>query len=166
MNRDIPQVPTVWRLVGGAAVAVLTTIGAGWVLKRQPPETLRRLLGEETVPLPSLRILAACFLLSIPPFLYVGAIADMLAGGVAGAEESRFWTLTGIFALAWVAGFLTPGAPGGLGVREAILVAALDPIYGGAPALAVTVCLRLVTTAGDGTGFLAGLVAQRRFFPL
>ena len=44
--------------------------------------------------------------------------------------DAPLWSLTGIFATAWVAGFVTPGAPAGVGVREAALTVGLTPICG------------------------------------
>ena len=95
-------------------------------------------------------------------FLLAGAALDLLARGVFGEATSQFALLSGIFAIAWVAGFITPGAPGGLGVREAILVTVLTPLYGGGTAVALTIVLRICTFAADGLGFLAGLAARKR----
>jgi hypothetical protein len=38
------------------------------------------------------------------------------------SQVRRFLFLTGLFAVAWISGFIVPGAPAGLGIREAILV--------------------------------------------
>lgn len=62
---------------------------------------------------------------------------------------------------AWIAGYITPGAPGGLGVREAVLVALLS---GSAPMetiLLASVLFRIVTTIGEVSCFLAGVLAAR-----
>lgn len=53
------------------------------------------------------------------------------------------------FAPAWIAGFLTPGAPAGLGVREAVLVASLQSILGAEAAVLVALALRLVGSVAD-----------------
>jgi uncharacterized membrane protein YbhN (UPF0104 family) len=58
--------------------------------------------------------------------------------------------LIGIGAAAWLVGFVVPGAPGGLGVRETILIAGLSTA--GLPAVeatAVALGYRFVTTVGD-----------------
>jgi glycosyltransferase 2 family protein len=57
--------------------------------------------------------------------------------------------LVAIWAGAWVLGFVTPGAPAGLGVREALLVAALAAAGAGEGAAAIAVAMRLATIAGD-----------------
>lgn len=54
-----------------------------------------------------------------------------------------------LYALAWVAGTLTPGAPGGLGVREAVLTLGLAGALGDARAALVAIALRVVTLLGD-----------------
>ena len=53
------------------------------------------------------------------------------------------------FVLSWLAGYLTPGAPGGIGIREAGLVFLLNPI--GEAGIAVTMALayRVVTLLGE-----------------
>lgn len=53
------------------------------------------------------------------------------------------------FALAWTAGLVVPGAPGGLGVFEAVLLLRLSGTIPEAPLLAVALTYRLATTAAD-----------------
>ena len=57
--------------------------------------------------------------------------------------------VTIIFSIAWVAGFIIPGAPGGIGVREAVIIFFLTPIIGEAESITVSIGLRLVTLLGD-----------------
>lgn len=64
--------------------------------------------------------------------------------------------LIGIYAVAWLIGFLVPGAPAGLGVREALLVLGLSPLLGQDVAAATTALFRVVTVAGDGIVFALG----------
>ena len=68
--------------------------------------------------------------------------------------------LTGAFALAWVVGFVTPGAPAGLGVREGVMLAMLQLKMAHTDALLIVMGLRLATTAGDILCFLVALCAQ------
>ncbi len=58
--------------------------------------------------------------------------------------------------VAWVAGYFAPGVPGGIGVREAVLVAALAPLSTPEQVLIAAVLLRIVTTLGEVLCFLAG----------
>lgn len=49
----------------------------------------------------------------------------------------------------WLLGFVTPGAPGGLGVREAAMFMLLKPVMTPADGLLLVLALRLVTLFGD-----------------
>jgi glycosyltransferase 2 family protein len=61
------------------------------------------------------------------------------------------------FALAWTAGLVVPGAPGGLGVFEAVLLLRLGVALPEPPLLAVALSYRLVVTIADLLA--AGVVA-------
>ncbi|PFH10714.1 hypothetical protein BCF11_3143 [Collimonas sp. PA-H2] len=76
-----------------------------------------------------------------------------------------FMLLLASFSLAWVAGFFTPGAPAGLGVREVIMLGMLSASYPGSSALLIIVAFRLATILGDSFCFLvayAALIFSRR----
>ena len=64
----------------------------------------------------------------------------------------------GAFALAWGIGFVVPGAPAGMGVREATLLALFGPMIGSGPAVVVTIFHRLVTAAVDVVAALIGYI--------
>ena len=70
--------------------------------------------------------------------------------------------LIGIGTVAWLIGFIVPGAPGGLGVREAVLIMGLTAA-GLPPPVATAVALgnRLVTVLGDCLVALAELILQK-----
>jgi glycosyltransferase 2 family protein len=62
----------------------------------------------------------------------------------------------GVFALAWLAGLLVVFAPGGVGVREAVIVALLTPRLGEAHAIVLAGASRIVLVAVD---LVAGAVS-------
>jgi uncharacterized membrane protein YbhN (UPF0104 family) len=66
--------------------------------------------------------------------------------------------LVASFSLAWVVGFVTPGAPGGLGVREGLLLLMLAPVYSPASASVLVIALRIATTVGDSLSFASGFL--------
>jgi hypothetical protein len=107
--------------------------------------------------------LAQALLLYLGIFGLYGIAAHLLLRTVLGQSTgaSLLLALTGAFAAAWIGGFFTPGAPAGLGVREALLVGLLTPQLGPEAALGLAVAFRLVTTLGDAVGFVAGLVMLR-----
>lgn len=55
----------------------------------------------------------------------------------------------GVCSLSWLAGFLAVGAPGGLGVREAAMIALLKDQMPMPALIAATVALRAITILGD-----------------
>jgi len=67
-----------------------------------------------------------------------------------------------VFCAAWVAGFVTPGAPAGLGIRELILSGGLSPVVGIEGATTVAILLRAVTTLTDLLAFVIGLLLLPR----
>jgi uncharacterized membrane protein YbhN (UPF0104 family) len=64
--------------------------------------------------------------------------------------------LTGAFASSWILGFLAPGAPAGLGIREAILSAWLSGALPPAQVVMLVVALRIATSVGDLLNFMLG----------
>jgi uncharacterized membrane protein YbhN (UPF0104 family) len=64
--------------------------------------------------------------------------------------------VTAILAAAWLVGFVTPGAPAGIGVREAALVALLSPVTGNDIGLAAAALSRIMSVVGDAVVTLIG----------
>jgi len=67
-----------------------------------------------------------------------------------------------LFSASWIVGFLAPGAPAGLGVREAILLGGLTPAIGGQLALEATIVFRGLSVGADLVAWLAGTLLLRR----
>lgn len=164
--RYTQELPTVFQLALAITIAVAFPLLVGWVLLRWRPGPVQKIFGHATVNSPSPIVLLNCLLIYAVCFLFMGIASDILARGLFGVAESRIGLLTGSFAIAWVAGFLTPGSPAGLGVRETILLKVLGPIYGTGVAAGLAVALRAVTTLADGLTFIAALIAKRRVLPI
>ncbi|MBC7988370.1 MAG: flippase-like domain-containing protein [Luteimonas sp.] len=90
-------------------------------------------------------------------YLVIGAATSLLAVGLFPEARLDFALLTAAFAIAWVVGFVTPGAPAGIGVREALLMLMLGGSMGAAETSLLILALRIVTTLGDMLCFAAGL---------
>ena len=164
VTRGGPLLATPWKLALLAAGAVVAPFLLVHVLERWFPDVLRRRTGVDRIPRLSPGTLGSCVALYMVTFACSGLALNLLAGGLFGAGlESAWWRVIPAFALAWVARFVAPGAPAGLGVREALLVAGTAPLYGPGTALSAALALRLVTVLGDGLAFLAGSVLQARF---
>ena len=143
-------------------VALLVPSAAIWLMGARRPAFLDRWFGLNRIGHPPLHTLALCFLLYCANFAICGWILNLLARQVFGAPEDQLLVSTGAFALAWVISFVTLVSPGGIGVREAVLLAGLTPAYGAGTALGVAILYRLVTSVGDGIAFLIGFFAERR----
>jgi glycosyltransferase 2 family protein len=79
-----------------------------------------------------------------------------------GSESIARWQLiTGSYAFAWGIGFVIPGAPAGLGVREAVLTGILSGVLPENSILVSAVLFRLVSTLGDILFFLQTILFSR-----
>lgn len=77
-------------------------------------------------------------------------------------EDLSYFLLLSTVAISWLGGFLVFGAPGGLGVREALLVTFLGPVVGEAHAIYAALVFRGATILGDVVVFLVGVLIGRR----
>ena len=75
--------------------------------------------------------------------------ALQMAWGVLAMHEPMPASRLAGFALAWTVGLVVPGAPGGLGVFEAVLLLRLAVALPQASLLAVALSYRLVVTLAD-----------------
>jgi uncharacterized membrane protein YbhN (UPF0104 family) len=89
----------------------------------------------------SIVIVTASILSGISVFLLIEVFFDV-------PQISLFQVICG-FALSWVIGFVVPGAPGGVGIREATFVLLFRQSMPESVALQVIVLFRLVTIAAD-----------------
>jgi glycosyltransferase 2 family protein len=89
-------------------------------------------------------------------FGLLGTGLYLIAFAVAQLSPSSWSLCVGAFALAWVAGFVVPGAPAGLGVREGLLAGFLLPATDTASALVIVLGFRVATTLGDLLSFALG----------
>lgn len=148
-------------------IFLVTAITAIWLLAKFAPCVLRRfapqhahLLEGVTLP-PRSDVMRACLLyVSMDCATGIGLIALAHLLLPTAAHDNAL--LIGSCALAWVIGFVTPGAPAGLGVREGLLLLMLGPVYGAGPASLLIIALRLATTLGDALWFAVGLRALPR----
>jgi glycosyltransferase 2 family protein len=96
-------------------------------------------------------------LLYLPVWLLLGGSFWLCARGLVAVPAGDLAFYMGAFAVAWLAGLVAIYAPGGLGVREAVLVALLSSRIGAADALVVAATSRLMLIVVD-VG-LAGVAA-------
>jgi uncharacterized membrane protein YbhN (UPF0104 family) len=88
-------------------------------------------------------------------FLISGGILLWLVSLTAGVGRVQTaGTVMTVYAASWVAGFVTPGAPAGLGVREALITVSLTGTIGESSSLLVALLFRMITVGGDLLFFL------------
>jgi hypothetical protein len=138
----------------GVAILIVVALPLGLLWRRYRQR-------REGSPAIVFRWLPLCFGLQCGAFLLHGVLAALVVNGALGLPQSSLAALTGVFALAWVAGFVAPGVPAGIGVREAVLSMGLAPVLGAGGALALAGLLRVVSVVGDLLSFVAGLMLSR-----
>ncbi|MEM1144761.1 MAG: hypothetical protein AAGI88_19435, partial [Pseudomonadota bacterium] len=94
-------------------------------------------------------------------FLILGSVLKIHALIFFDTAEGGLLEFSCLFAVAWVAGLLTPGAPGGMGVREALMYLLFAPVVGDAVSAGLALTLRIATVAGDVLGFFCGNLLSR-----
>jgi uncharacterized membrane protein YbhN (UPF0104 family) len=88
-------------------------------------------------------------------FIFEGLILWGIIGGCTGLWFNvPLLYIFSAFSIPWVIGFITPGSPAGLGVRDALMILILTNFIGAPTAAFVTLVSRLVVTLGDVIFFL------------
>jgi hypothetical protein len=88
-------------------------------------------------------------------FVLDGLLLYAIVGVIAGAwDQFPILVAFSAFSISWLSGYLTPGAPAGLGVRDAVMILILTDFIGAPSAAFVTLVSRLVVTLGDVVFFL------------
>ncbi|HWK65510.1 MAG TPA: hypothetical protein VNS34_11245 [Rhizobiaceae bacterium] len=95
-------------------------------------------------------------------FIISNAFVAVIVAKWIGSEGLSVAQIIAAASTAWLVGFVVPGAPGGLGVREAVTIAGLTALgLPTATATAVAVGHRIVTISGDALGALFEIVLRR-----
>jgi len=100
-------------------------------------------------------------LLYIPVWLVYGLAFWLTGRALFSLPAHEVLFFAGAFAIGWLVGMAAVFAPGGIGVREAVLVALLAPRIGQREALVLAGASRLLLTAADLAGGGAALLLPR-----
>ena len=76
-----------------------------------------------------------------------------------------YGTVIGAFLLSWMVGFIVPGAPGGIGIREAVITFLLSKSVSQESVVVSIVIYRFITTIGDLIGFMIAILLEKQNFP-
>ncbi len=143
----IQQIPWIY-IIGfvATAVAVMMIVGAwnvnarSWIKKRLSYLDYRGILGT-----------AALYAVIL---LVNGCVIKWLLVEVWGTGDTLQWyDYSWGFSIAWLLGFIVPGAPGGIGVREAVILALYGPLIGNGIAAGLAVLLRVITSISELISF-------------
>ncbi|WP_158637021.1 lysylphosphatidylglycerol synthase domain-containing protein [Arenimonas daejeonensis] len=159
---QLPESSRRWLFSAGIALAVLVLVLSLFDL---PPDRLRAsrfrlaralagfggLPGASTV-VPAL----AAYALN---YLVIGVGLWLVARAAGAPTALDLPVATAVFALAWLLGFLAPGAPAGLGMREGIMTLLLAGVVPASDALAFVLLARVVTLVGDALIYLTSMGA-------
>jgi len=133
--------------------AVVVGVVALLLIAGERPTRFRR-----AIPLATVR----ATLLYLPAWILLGASFWLCARGLLTVPAHDLAFYIGAFAVAFLAGLLAVYAPGGLGVREAVLVALLSSRIGAANALVVAAASRLILVFADVALAAAATATMRR----
>jgi uncharacterized membrane protein YbhN (UPF0104 family) len=113
--------------------------------------------------LPNVRtgVLVAVILLYTLALLLLGLSLHLIVAALSPGPTPLSLSVA-VFAAAWIAGLATPGAPGGIGVRETVITLGLAPVLGGGVALSVALLHRGASVIGDVISFGLGLLLPKK----
>jgi uncharacterized membrane protein YbhN (UPF0104 family) len=119
---------------------------------------------ELAIPVPRWGVSVGLLVWHVPAWLAIGAATWLVAVALdPGAPDFR--NLLFATVLSWVVGFLVVPAPGGIGVREAVFVAAATSLSSPGVAAAVAVVARVLFIVVDLSGAGLSTAAVRRSRP-
>jgi glycosyltransferase 2 family protein len=131
------------------------------VINRCFPGLVLRFFRRSAIEIPRFRTALVASALFVCCFLSTGIILKLHAEWIFDIRGVDVLQMTCVFAFAWLAGYVTPGAPGGIGIREAVMAIFIAPSLGIGTAVALGFTLRVTTTLGDAIAFSLGLLLTR-----
>lgn len=144
-----------------AAVVAVAVVGlalrrplVGWVIQRVAP-------GADLAHIPRAPVLVLGALANLAAWIGYGLAFWLFARGVLPQSAPGLAEAVGAYTASYVAGVIAPFAPGGLGVREGVLVMALRDQTGLGPALALAAVARLGMTVAEVIATIPFLLRRR-----
>ncbi len=151
------------RLIMVAGLALLLMLLGIWLLHRRGQlGRLLRSLRDLMFSKHGLTHLAAATALALANTAFATAALYVIAATIAGTGMLSPWMIACAYTVSWLVGFVTPGAPAGIGIREALMLGMLSASMMPAQGAAIVVVFRIVTTLTDLLVFVAGLCLARR----
>jgi hypothetical protein len=148
-------------LLGVAAAAVLATVA---VLSWQPlldtlARTARPAFELRRLPLGTSALAGIATLVAWTAY---GVAFWLLAQGLFNPNDLGLLRAVGVFAAGYIVGLLALFAPGGVGMRELVLVALMSPVLGSRGAIGLAIASRLLLTVTEVSAALLTLGLRSR----
>lgn len=124
------------------------------------PRLSMKIGGGQLLRLPQLRTALFVSLLILINFMQQGYVVKLQSEYLFASPDVDWFSIALLYSSAWVVGYVVPGSPGGLGVREAMMVVLFTPLTGAAVAAGLAVSMRLTTLLGDALTVLLGLLGR------
>lgn len=145
-------------MTGAAGALALAPHVAAWFVRLRAPS------GNEGPPCPAntlrldVKTILASYSMYASGVAIIGIGVWLVAQTVvsSGVSVPSAFFFIGAFACSWILGFAAPGAPAGLGVREAALSVLLSSVMPATEVVVLVVALRIATTVGDLLNFCWG----------
>lgn len=109
------------------------------------------------------RTFISIFLINCISFLLHGSAIYLIAVHLVHVDNISLLQCTYGFALSFLIGYILPGAPGGIGVREYSFVVLFNPFILEVDALQIIIIYRLISVVGDAIIFILTMMYKRRF---
>ena len=143
-----------------AVVFVVMLVGTGtFVLFRNKiKKYFKEILTKKNfIKVPSL-ILYHALILIISGIAYFSVMGTLQVG----MAPENYLVGIGLYSLAFVLGYITPGVPGGIGIRETILVYFFSPFLPEAQVLTGALLFRIISVLGDFLAWIAMAALSKR----
>ncbi|TGN03302.1 lysylphosphatidylglycerol synthase domain-containing protein [Leptospira dzoumogneensis] len=124
---------------------------------------LRKLTGGEELQIPKFSTIPKVTLLNIASFTNCGIILYMIAWLIFDQINQNIFFLISIFTASWILGYILPGSPAGLGIRDAALINGLSTQYDSSVTLGIAIIFRFICTIGDGIVFLISWSLKKKY---
>lgn len=157
LQRLRPEAGLAMTIVGVLAIASVVVLRQGGALR-----LLWRMAGraDPPPPPPSWGALAEAALVNVVSWVGYGVAMWALARGILPAVDLPLRVAIGTFAVSYIVGYLAVFTPGGLGVREFLIVGLLTPAIGAQAAVALGVASRLVLTINQASAAAPFLLSR------
>ena len=113
-----------------------------------------------------LRESVVLFFIYLIYFSGIGLVFYLILNFIMSISALSLLNIFGIISLCWIAGFIIPGAPAGLGVRELMLVYLLSSFISTPEAITASIIFRLISLFSDLLLFLSSYLLRKFYQPI